>query len=198
LFNFSGLGSGTGGGFSGVTPTFNFGIKPPASGGGSAPAFSFGSTAAKPFSFAGAGAAPQGGGFSFGNGGLASFSSVGGSGWGTKKDGEKKSDAAGDEKGSEKEGGGGGEGGDDGGGDGGEGEDPEKEVSIRKGDGIVQLEEVETTTGEEEECTVFQVSVSPGDRPRTTAAVSRGFYFCRYVFLPNLPRGMMPSFRRWR
>jgi len=56
-------------------------------------------------------------------------------------------------------------------------------VSIRKGDGIVQLEEVETTTGEEEERTVFQV-MSP-QATENHSALSCGCVF-GYVYLLNL------------
>ena len=40
---------------------------------------------------------------------------------------------------------------------GGEDEDPEKELQAKKSDAAVQLEEVETATGEEDETTAFQV-----------------------------------------
>jgi len=40
---------------------------------------------------------------------------------------------------------------------GGEDEDPEKELQAKKFDPVVQLEEVETATGEEDETTAFQV-----------------------------------------
>eukprot|EP00961_Rhodomonas_salina_P143129 1926186-Rhodomonas_salina.2 len=94
--------------------------------------FSFGSTGSTPFTF---GSGGTGSGFSFGGAGakMASFASVGTQGWSTQKkeDGED--------------------------GEGGEAdEDAEKEVTVKKGDGVVQLEEVETCTGEEDEDCVFQ------------------------------------------
>ena len=52
---------------------------------------------------------------------------------------------------------------------GGEDEDAEKEVQVKKSDAVVQLEEVETATGEEDENTAFQVRAklfrlgTPGD-----------------------------------
>lgn len=111
-------------------------------GSGTSPAFSFSSAGtpaggtAKPFSF---GSSLGTGGFGFGTGGMASFSSVGTQGWNTggSKNGDKDDGDAGNE---------------------GEGEDDaESEVAVRKGDGVVQLEEVETCTGEENERCVFQV-----------------------------------------
>jgi hypothetical protein len=121
LFTFSAFGTGSSFGSS-TAPAFSF-----------ASAAASGAAAAKPFAF-GMGLSN---GFSFGTGGMASFSSVGTQGWNTSA--EKKDD---DEDGKD--------------GEGGE-EDAESEVAVKKGDGVVQLEEVETCTGEENERCVFQV-----------------------------------------
>jgi hypothetical protein len=121
LFTFSAFGTGSSFGSS-TAPAFSFSSAPAA-----------GAAAAKPFAF-GMGLSN---GFSFGTGGMASFTSVGTQGWNTST--EKKDE---DEDGKD--------------GDGGE-EDAESEVAVKKGDGVVQLEEVETCTGEENERCVFQV-----------------------------------------
>lgn len=92
-------------------------------------------------SFAPASTAPAGGfgGFGFGGfgnntGATFNFGNIGKAGWGQK----------GEEEGGDADGGG-------------EDEDAEKEVQVKKSDAVVQLEEVETATGEEDENTAFQV-----------------------------------------
>ena len=66
---------------------------------------------------------------------------------------------------------------DDGGdGEGGGDEDVEKEVQVKKSEAVVQLEEVETSTGEEDETTAFQVRAklfvlgTPGDADKEADA----------------------------
>ena len=74
--------------------------------------------------------------YSFNSGKAVGFGDVSSAGWAPKKKD--------DDEGGEGEGGG-----DD--------EDAEKEVQIKKSDAVVQLEEVETCTGEEDETCAFQV-----------------------------------------
>ena len=125
---FGGFGSGAGFSSNGTTPFTFASVLPGKTSFGAGNGFGFG-----------AGAAPAGGftasPYTFGNSGKpVGFGDVSSAGWAPKK----KDDAEAD-----------GEAGDD--------DDAEKEVQVKKSDAVVQLEEVETCTGEEDETTAFQV-----------------------------------------
>jgi hypothetical protein len=114
---------------------FSFGTKP-----GGFSFGGFGSTTSS--SGGGSGGFPAAGAskpsFSFGSVGTASFGSVVSSGWAAKKTEVGAEDKEGGDAADEEE-------------------DAEKEVAVTKSDAVVQLQEVETSTGEEDEEVVFQV-----------------------------------------